>query len=159
MTASKQTTHSVKHATFTIERTYAATPARVFAALSTKEAKAKWFNGPPEWTRSKWELDFRVGGREVSAGGPAGGPEHIFVAQYLDIVENARIIYAYDMFEGEKKLSVSLATFELAPVGTPAGEGTRLSLTEQGAFLDGHEDPAQREHGTRWLLEKLGETL
>ena len=77
------------------------------------------------------------------------------MAQYLDIVENARIIYAYDMFEAEKKLSVSLATFELAP----AGKGTRLTLTEHGAFLDGHEDPAQREHGTRWLLEKLGETL
>jgi uncharacterized protein YndB with AHSA1/START domain len=155
MTGSNQTTHSVKHATFTIERTYAAAPARVFTALSTKEAKGKWFSGPAEWTRSKWELDFRVGGREVSAAGPPGGPEHIFVAQYLDIVENARIIYAYDMFEGEKKLSVSLATFELAP----AGKGTRLTLTEHGAFLDGHEDPAQREHGTRWLLDKLGETL
>jgi uncharacterized protein YndB with AHSA1/START domain len=155
MTGSNQTTRSVKHATFTIERTYAAAPARVFAALSTKEAKGKWFTGPAEWTRSKWELDFRVGGREVSAVGPPGGPEHIFVAQYLDIVANARLIYAYDMFEGEKKLSVSLATFELAP----AGKGTRLTLTEHGAFLDGHEDPAQREHGTRWLLEKLGETL
>ena len=155
MTDWNQTARSVKHATFTIQRTYAAAPARVFAALSTKEAKGKWFSGPAEWTRRKWELDFRVGGREVSAGGPPGGPEHIFVAQYLDIVENARIIYAYDMFEGEKKLSVSLATFELAP----AGKGTRLTLTEHGAFLDGHEDPAQREHGTRWLLEKLGETL
>ena len=155
MTDSNQAARSIKHATFTIERTYAATPARVFAALSTKEAKAKWFSGPPEWTRSKWELDFRVGGREVSAGGPPGGVEHIFVAQYLDIVENSRIIYAYDMFEGEKKLSVSLATFELAP----AGKGTRLTLTEHGAFLDGHEDPALREHGTRWLLDKLGETL
>jgi uncharacterized protein YndB with AHSA1/START domain len=155
MTSSNETPRSVKHATFTIERTYGAAPARVFAALSTKEAKAKWFGGPPEWTRSKWELDFRVGGREVNAGGPPGGPEHIFVAQYLDIVENARIIYAYDMFEGEKKLSVSLATFELAP----AGKGTRLTLTEHGAFLDGHEDPALREHGTRWLLDKLGQTL
>jgi len=155
MIGSNQTTRSVKHATFTIERTYAAAPARVFAALSTKEAKGKWFTGPAEWTRSKWELDFRVGGREVSAVGPPGGPEHIFVAQYLDIVPNARMIYAYDMFVGEKKLSVSLATFELVP----AGKGTRLTLTEHGAFLDGHEDPAQREHGTRWLLEKLGETL
>jgi uncharacterized protein YndB with AHSA1/START domain len=155
MTDSNQTTRSVKHATFTIVRTYPATPERVFAALSTKEAKGKWFGGPPEWTRSKWEMDFRVGGREVSAGGPPGGPEHIFVAQYLEIVENARIIYAYDLFVGETKLSVSLATFELAP----AGKGTRLTLTEHGAFLDGHEDPALREQGTRWLLEKLGEAL
>src|SRR5579872_4024281 len=138
MTESNQIIRSVKHATFTIERTYAAAPARVFAALSTKEAKGKWFSGPSEWTRGKWDLDFRVGGREVSAGGPPGGPEHIFVAHYLEIVENARIIYAYDMFVGETKLSVSLATFELAPVGT----GTRLKLTEHGAFLDGHEDPA-----------------
>ena len=43
--------------------------------------------------------------------------------------------------------------------GRAAGTGTRLLLTEQGAFLDGHDTPAQREHGTRGLLEKLDATL
>ena len=29
-------------------------------------------------------------------------------------------------------------------------------MTEQGAFLDGHDTNAQREHGTGELLDKLG---
>ena len=155
MTDSNQTTHSVKHATFTIERTYAAAPARVFTALSTKDAKGKWFSGPAEWTRSKWELDFRVGGREVSAAGPPGGPEHIFVAQYLDIVENARITWSYNMYADGQKLSSSLTVVEL----TAVPDGTKLTFTETGAFFDGHEKPAQREQGSGWILDALGAAL
>ncbi len=37
----------------------------------------------------------------------------------------------------------------------PAGEGTALVLTEQGVFLDGHDTPEPREHGTRELIVAL----
>ena len=37
--------------------------------------------------------------------------------------------------------------------------GTRLLLTEQGAFLDGYEDNGSREHGTGLLLDRLGTAL
>jgi hypothetical protein len=40
-----------------------------------------------------------------------------------------------------------------------SGCGTELVLTEQGAFLDGHETAAQREEGTRSLLESLAASL
>ena len=40
-----------------------------------------------------------------------------------------------------------------------AGAGTKLTLTEQGVFLDGLDTPAPREHGTRELLEALAEAL
>jgi hypothetical protein len=46
---------------------------------------------------------------------------------------------------------VSLATVELQP----AGDGTRLILTEQGVFLDGMDNVKQREQGTHGLLDKL----
>lgn len=36
------TARSVTHDKFTIERTYPATPARVFAAFASAEAKASW---------------------------------------------------------------------------------------------------------------------
>ena len=42
--------------------------------------------------------------------------------------------------------------------GGPDG-GTRLVLTEQGAFLDGREQPAWREHGTADQLEALAQEL
>ena len=38
--------HSVAHATFSLERTYQAAPARVFAAWAEPAAKAQWFAGP-----------------------------------------------------------------------------------------------------------------
>lgn len=41
----------------------------------------------------------------------------------------------------------------------PSGAGTKLTFTEQGVFLDGHDTPAEREHGTKALLDNLGEAL
>jgi len=39
------------------------------------------------------------------------------------------------------------------------GDGTQLTFTEQGAFFDGLEDPAGREHGTGALLDRLAGVL
>jgi uncharacterized protein YndB with AHSA1/START domain len=149
------TARSVTHATFTIERTYDASPAQVFAAFADPAVKARWFVGPDEWGPTEWNMDFRVGGREISRGGPKGGPVHSFEGLYQDIVPNERIVYSYDMHLDDERLSVSVSTLELTPEGT----GTRLVLTEQGAFLDGHEDPTLREQGTAQLLDALGAEL
>ena len=140
---------SVEHATFVLERTYPAPPARVFEAWAVPEAKAQWF-GALDFT-----LDFRVGGRETNGGGPDGGPFYRYEATYRDIVPDARIVYTTEMFIDDRIMSVSVATIELAA----DGDGTRLVLTEHGAFLDGLETAAQREHGTGELLDKLGATL
>jgi uncharacterized protein YndB with AHSA1/START domain len=141
---------SVAHATFTIERIYDASPERVFGAWSEPVAKARWF-GPGD----SHELDFRVGGQEhLTARGPDGS-NYAFDSRYQDIVSGQRIVYAYDMHREQTRISVSLATIEFKP----AGEGTRLVLTEQGAFLDGEDDSAAREHGTRALLERLAAEL
>lgn len=149
------TERTVTHATFTLERTYDAPPARAFAAWSKAEAKARWFVGPDSWERADYQLDFKVGGRERLSGGPAGGPIHHYDAIYQDIVPNERIIYGYDMHLDDKRISVSLATVEFKP----AGNGTRLIFTEQGAFLDGFDDPTLRERGTIDLLDNLGKEL
>lgn len=144
-------TSTVSHDTFTIERTYNAVPARVFAALSQYDAMKRWFAGPPELGQEKIELDFRVGGSMKASGGPKGGPLHRFESRYWDIVENERIVYSYEMHLDGKRISVSLATFMLHPIGN----GTRLVLTEQAAFLDGHDDVRARERGTHGLLDNL----
>jgi uncharacterized protein YndB with AHSA1/START domain len=147
---------TVTHGTFVIERSYDATPQRVFAAWSDPKAKAQWFVGPDEWQSSDHELDFRVGGLEhVSGGSPDGGPTFSYDARYQDIVPDERIVTTYEMHMDDVRISVSVATVEFRPEGS----GTRLVLTEQGAFLDGHDTPAQREHGTRELLENLGKAL
>jgi uncharacterized protein YndB with AHSA1/START domain len=149
------TARSVTHATFVVERTYDASPARVFAAFADPAAKARWFAGPEEWGPAEHELDFRVGGREISRGGPKGGPVFTYEARYQDIVPNERIVSTYDMCMDETRISVSLATVELKSEGA----GTRLVYTEQAAFLDGHDAPDQRQHGTGELLDALGTEL
>lgn len=142
---------SVTHATFRLERSYRAAPAKVYRAFADAEAKRKWFGGPHSWVEGEVSLDFRIGGYEINEGGPAGGPMHRFVSLYQDIVPEERLIYTYEMYLDDKRISVSLATVELHPEGT----GTRLVLTEQGAFLDGFDDPSVREEGTKGLLEQL----
>ena len=147
------TERSVTHATFVVERTYDASPARVFAAWATPAAKARWF-GPDEET-GEYELDFQVGGREVNRGSGPDGDVYTYDARYQDIVPDERIVYTYDMHRDETRISVSLATVELRAEGV----GTRLTFTEQGAFLDGQDTPDLREQGTGSLLDALGADL
>ena len=147
------TERSATHATFVVERTYATSPARVFAAWADANVKRRWFGGdqPP----SQFELDFRVGGREINRGVGPDGRTYTYEARYQDIVPDQRIIYTYDMHLDDKRISVSLATIELKPSGT----GTRLIFTEQGVFLDGYDNSADREHGTVGLLDNLDTAL
>lgn len=146
---------TVVHDTFTLERVYPAAPARVFAAFADPEIKARWFVGPPDWEDHGSEFDFWVGGRERSAGGPAGGPVLAFECLYQDIVPDRRIVYTYGMRADETLTSISVATIEFVP----AESGTRLILTEQGAFLDGLDQPKWRVQGTGDLLDALGTEL
>ena len=146
---------SVTHSTFTIDRHFDATPARVFEAFSDPASKARWFHGPSEWGPPETGMDFRVGGREFAVSRPKDGPPHRFDAIYQDIVPGERIVYTYEMRTGDRRISVSLATIEL----TPDGKGTRVLLTEMGAFLDGLDAVAQREAGTKGLFDQLARAL
>ncbi|RWD63030.1 SRPBCC family protein [Mesorhizobium sp.] len=149
------TERSVVHSTFVIERVYPVTPEKVYFALSDAEAKKRWFFDPDNPMPSRHEMDFRVGGKEVNAGCPSDGQMHFYNAVYQDIVPNRRIVYSYELLFGETRVSVSLATIELIA----EGRGTRLILTEQGAFFDGIDSPATREHGTGELLDALEAAL
>jgi len=146
---------SVKHGEFELERVYSASPPQVFAAFADREAKERWFAAPTEWGRSQYELDFRVGGREVNKAATPGGSVHTFDAVYRDIVDDERIVYTYEMYRDDALMSVSLATVELLP----EDDGTHLILTESGVFFDGRDKPIWREEGTNNLLDALGAVL
>lgn len=146
---------SVTHATFTIERAYDAAPARVFKAFEDPVAKRRWFAEGEGWEIEEFATDFRVGGHERSRFRFRGGQPIRNDTTYHDIVPNQRIILAYTMTIGENRISASLATIEFKP----AGSGTQLVFTEQGAFLDGFDTAGPREGGWRELLEALGKEL
>ncbi|MBV9511600.1 MAG: SRPBCC family protein [Caulobacteraceae bacterium] len=149
-------TRSVAHATFHLERTYDASTARVWTALTDPAAKALWF-GPPSGEVEIIEraLDVRPAGRERLKGRWGGGVVSTFDATYYDVIANERLVYAYEMHLDDRKISVSVATIQLQA----DGKRTRLLVTEQGAFLDGYDDAGSRERGTAELLDALGRSL
>jgi uncharacterized protein YndB with AHSA1/START domain len=142
---------SAEHGSFVLTRTYPVPPGRVFAAWSSREAKARWFGAPNEGSPNL-ELDFRVGGTEILRAGPPDGPIHTYRATYQEIVPDERIVYDYTMDADDTRISVSVTTVEFAR----AGDGTTMTFTEQGVFLDGADTTAVREKGTSELLDQLG---
>ena len=138
------TDRSEKHSTFTLERTYAAPPAVVFAAWSDPDTKAKWFAAEDD----RYSLDFRVGGAEAVH----GGDDLVARSAYHDTVPGERIVYTTALFTGEVLSTVSLTTVRF----DRDGDGTRLVLIEQGTFLDDQEQPEWREQGTGDWLDALG---
>ena len=145
------TDRCVTHASFSIERTYRAPIGRVFAAWADPGAKARWFAGPG----SEHQLDFQAGGREVARGRHQDGTLLTFESRYHEVVPGERIVYSSVLSSGERVATVSVTTVEF----TAAGSGTRLILTEQGAFLDGLEQTGWRERGTSDQLDALAREL
>jgi uncharacterized protein YndB with AHSA1/START domain len=151
------TDRSVMHDTFTIERTYPATPSRVFAAFASAEAKDIWGDTgglePADGAAVVTEFDFRAGGRE-RFGNKWQGTSFRYDALYYDIVPDLRIIYSYEMYANDVRISVSVATIEFAK----SNGGTTLSWTEQGAYLDGIDGPGAselRKEGIGEMLDNL----
>jgi uncharacterized protein YndB with AHSA1/START domain len=103
------------------------------------------------------EFDFRIGGRECFGVGYQGVTLR-YDARYYDIVPGQRIIYSYEMYADNARISVSVATIEFVP----AASGTALTWTEQGAYLDGFngaEASRLRQEGTAEMLDGLAKYL
>jgi uncharacterized protein YndB with AHSA1/START domain len=146
------------HASFVIERTYSASPQRIFAAWADPVAKRAWFVEGEGWDIQSYEIDFREGGSERSrfrfVKGEETFGEKIFFGNetvFNEIIENERIVFTYAMDRNGARFSVLLATVEFKP----ADKGTRLIFTEHGAFFDGADGPKMREAGWNELLQKL----
>ncbi len=155
------TKRSVIHDTFVIERTYPASPSRVFAAFASREAKDAWGDtgdiAEAEPATGPVEFDFRVGGHE-RFGNVYQGVSYTYDAFYYDIVPGQRLVYSYEMYADDVRISVSVATIEFA--GTD--DGTTLTWTEQGAYLDGFDGqdaPRLRQGGTSEMLDGLAKYL
>ncbi|MGI8867515.1 MAG: SRPBCC domain-containing protein [Mycobacteriales bacterium] len=121
---------TVTHCTFTLERTFAAPPARVFAAWSDPVARQRWFAGSGDY-----QQEFRVGGTERVQARVDTGEVLVFESRFHDIVSDERIMYTSTMMSDGNLSTVSATTVEFAP----AEDGTALVITEHGSYLPGME--------------------
>ena len=145
-------TRSIVHDTITVDRLLAdVAPAVVFEAWADPALRSQWDNPGDDFVVTEQTQDFRVGGRLTSRFGPPGNPRYWSEGQFLNIVPNRRIISAGTMHDGSSVTSVTLFTVEL----TAAGSGTRLVLTDQSAFLDAAETPADRRSGWQTIADRL----
>ena len=100
-------------------------------------------------------MDFRVGGSEHSRGKMHDGTPLVNDTSYQDIEPNRRIVFAYTMSVGGRRISASLSTIELLPTD----KGTDFVYTEQAAFFEGSDGPKIREAGWSSLFEQLAKEL
>ncbi|HYD88070.1 MAG TPA: SRPBCC domain-containing protein [Vitreimonas sp.] len=142
---------AIAHATIVMERTYNASPTRVFKAWSDVDARKRW-SAPAEDIRIEYEAaDFREGGRDVSRCIEPGNEDYVAVVHYLDIRRDQRIVFAEDVSHGVKRVSAALICVELQP----AAEQTRLLLTMQIASFDGANMEQGYQFGWSAALDNL----
>lgn len=142
---------TIAHATIVMERTYAASLTRVFAAWSDVEARKRW-SAPAENIRIEYEAaDFREGGKDVSRCIEPGNADYVATVTYVDIRKDQRIVFAEDVVHGNTRVSAALISMEL----TPKGPETHLALTMQIASFDEAGMEAGYQFGWNAALDNL----
>ncbi|NBB15177.1 ATPase [Caulobacter sp. SLTY] len=145
---------SPMHDTLVLERSYPASPARVFAAWADPDARLRW--AVPKGEALVFDAtDFRVGGRDLSRCGSPGDLRYRIETLYEAIVPGRRLVFSERCSEGETLLSVYLITVEIEPDGA----GSKLTLTNQIVALDGGGMIAGSKAGWSAALDNLGEAL
>jgi uncharacterized protein YndB with AHSA1/START domain len=142
---------SVAHETVVIERTYKASPARVFAAWESVEARLRWSKPYPTTGLVYDAHDFRVGGKDIARCGPADDMRFHAEVHYLDIVPAARLIFSERIREADKPMATSMITVEFRAKGAD----THQVVTMQIAALDGSDMVEGYKEGWEPTLDNL----
>src|SRR5579862_1753140 len=102
-------TRSVTFDTFSLEREYAVPVARAFHVFADPDAKSGLMDESGDGSGGQGGYDsfeFRVGGAERFSFNEPDGRTMSYNATYYDIVDQERIVYAYEMCADGVRISV-----------------------------------------------------
>ena len=122
-----------------IVRRIKASPAKVYAALTTPELMLQWW-GPDAGPTLRAEADVRPGGRFSIVFRLLNGDEHNPTGIYKAVIPNEKLVFTWEwpgMPERE-----SLVTFLLKPIDG----GTELTLIHEHL----HDEEARESHRKGW---------
>jgi len=113
--------------TVTLHRVVRAPASRLFRAFTDPDAMVKWV--PPHgFTGKVTAMDARVGGSyRMSFTNFNTGTTHAFGGQYVELVENERLVYT-DQFDDPALPGTMKTTVTLVPVSV----GTELTIVQAG---------------------------
>ena len=130
-----------------IERTFAAPPDVVWRLWTEPQAFAAWY-GPDGMTIPSAEMDVREGGRRLvcmEMSTPDGAMQMWFTGEYLEVVENQRLVYTDSMADENGVIKTAeemgmpeghAGTTEVRVELELVGAGTKMVLTHVGIAAD-----------------------
>ena len=119
----------------------AASPERVFRALTDPNDLVRWWGSPDTYRTEVWTADVRVGGRWRATGHGADGRPFSVQGEFLKVEPPRQLVQTWQPdWEGGL---VTTLTYRLEPI---AG-GTRLTLRHEG--FGEHRESCQ-SHGQGW---------
>jgi len=128
-----------------LERTFAATPEKVFDAWTNPEVLRRWWAAQPTWTSPGCEVDLRVGGHYRLSMRTDEGQIYAVGGEYREVDRPHRLVYTWcwEGTDGPDPSHVSLVTVEFRPDAA----GTTVVLEHDG--LTSEESRAR--HGDGWI--------
>src|SRR5262245_1732254 len=108
---------SAQHSTVVLARTYDASAARIFRAISDPIERMRVYAASGQLTVAFEQIDLRVGGRDILRFGRGNDLRFRGESIYHDVVPERRIVCTDIVSEGDVRLWVAVATLELAPLG------------------------------------------
>lgn len=142
-----------------IERDLDASPAQVWAALTTTELIERWF-APAPWSVSRAEVDASAGGAfHVVMRSPEGEDVDGGAGCVLEAVPERRLVWTSALGPGFQPLTGDDMAFTAVVSMEPAGEGTRYTVTARHATAESAARHAEMGFAEGWgqCADQLGE--
>lgn len=140
-----------------LERRFASSPDKVFAAWTTPEVLKQWWKAGPEgWETPTANVDLKVGGLyELTMRDPEGN-DHTVRGEFREINPPTRLAYTWAWNNAPVEIhpkDASLVTVNFAP----DGDGTLVTLAHTGFDTENQRD--MHVHGWEGCLANLERAL